>query len=334
MVCAATKTGPEGLSMSRRVVYLQGNWISEQEARLSIYDSALIAGEIAFEVTRTLRQQPFRLRQHLERLAGSLAVLRLDPGLSLETWEELTWETLRRNLPSEASDIDWQILHQVSRGPAADYWDAFSPEERQPTVWISCFPLVPRLARLARYYTTGVELFVPPQPAIPPELLPTHIKTRGRLHYLLAGLQAAELRPGGWPVLVDPTDHLTEGTSYNVFLVSQGVLRTAPEADVLIGVTRSLILELATELGIATSTDKLPRSATNDADEMFVTATSFGIFHARQWEDRVLGDGTPGPITRRLRDALYDRLGLDFAAQAQRYADLLPNWRPQTSTLG
>ena len=84
--------------MSDRVVYLNGKFVAEADARVSIYDSAMVMGDAAFEVTRTFRHQPFRLRNHLERLTHSLAVLCIDLGMSLDELERLTIETLARNL--------------------------------------------------------------------------------------------------------------------------------------------------------------------------------------------------------------------------------------------
>src|SRR5690349_17589953 len=120
--------------MHRRVVYFNGQFVPEAEARVSVYDSALMYGDMAFETTRTYRRRPFRLREHLERLSGSLRLLEIDCRLSLAELEALTLETLERNLASEPADLDWQIVHNVSRGPLDFYGSAF---ELKPTVTIA-----------------------------------------------------------------------------------------------------------------------------------------------------------------------------------------------------
>src|ERR1700682_3501004 len=101
--------------MAQRVVYFNGQYMPEKEARVSIFDSALMFGDMAFEMTRTYQRKPFRLREHLERLYGSLRLLEIDCGLTLAEMERATLETLERNLPTEAADMDWQIMHDVSR---------------------------------------------------------------------------------------------------------------------------------------------------------------------------------------------------------------------------
>lgn len=306
--------------MTSRVVYWNGRFVPESEARLSIYDSALVMGDMAFEVTRTCRQVPFRLGEHLDRLWHSLEVLEIDPGLSRAELAEITAETLARNLPSEAADVDWNIIHNVSRGPAGAFVEAFSSVERRPTVLVSCFPLAAKLAALAPAYETGLDLVVPAQRALPGWLQDNSIKTRSRVAFQLANQQAQRLRPGASAVLVDPDGFLTEGTSGNLFVARQGALATPPLDCVLPGVTRGVILELASRLGIATTETPFSPADARGADEVFLSSTSIGILHARSLDGATIGDGRLGPVTRRLREALFAELGLDLAAQARGYA--------------
>ena len=94
--------------MSKRVTYFNGEHVPEHEARVSIYDSALMFGDMAFEVTRTFAHQPFRLRQHLERLYASLRMLEINCGLSIDQMEQATLETLEKNIPTEE---DLSLIH-------------------------------------------------------------------------------------------------------------------------------------------------------------------------------------------------------------------------------
>lgn len=306
--------------MSNRVVYFNGSFVRESDARLSIYDSALVMGDMAYEVARTCRQRPFKLREHIDRLYRSLDALRIDPALTRDELAAVTEETLRRNLPAAEPDVDWNIIHNVSRGPAAGFAEAFLPEERRPTVLVSCFPMEHKLAALAAAYREGVDLIVPRQKSLPAELLDPAIKTRSRLHYQLANQQATAGNPAAAAMLLDPDGNLTEGTSGNVFLVSQGVLHTPQSRNILPGVTRALVLELAARLEIPAAESNLTPADARTAEEVFLTSTSIGILHARTFAGRTLGDGGLGPLTARLRQALFDEMGVDVAAQAALYA--------------
>jgi branched-chain amino acid aminotransferase len=310
-----------GVSPSR-VVYFNGRFVPEHEARVSIYDSALVMGDMAFEVTRTVHGRPFRLNDHLQRLFHTLAVLQIEPGLSPADLRAISEETLARNLASAPADVDWNIIHNVSRGPVPALGEAFTADELRPTVIVSCFPLVEKLGALAAAYTTGIDLVVPAQRSLPGELLDDSLKTRSRLHYQLANLQAARITPGAWAVLVDPAGHLTEGTSGNIFLVQDGEL-TTPRADNLLpGITRQMVIELAEALGIGCGESDLTPAQASAADEMFLTATSIGILHARSFQGATIGAGGIGSITARLRQALCEAVGIDFAAQAARCAQI------------
>jgi branched-chain amino acid aminotransferase len=307
-------------AMSSRIVYFNGRFVPEREARVSIYDSALTYGDMAYEVTRTIHGRPYRLDEHLRRLFHTLAAIGIDPGIDATELERITLDTLARNLPAEAADTDWQIIHNVSRGPAGGFHGAFAPEELRPTLLVSCYPLVERLARLAAAYDTGLDLVIPAQRALPGAVVDPTIKTRSRLHFQRANLQAEAAWPGALALLLDPDGHLAEGTSGNAFLVQRGRLLTPRLTHVLPGVTRGLVLELAADLGLPADEADLTLDDARSADEIFMTSTSIGILHARTLDGRPVGDGRIGPVTRQLRQALYHSVGLDFAEQAQAYA--------------
>jgi len=235
--------------MAGRVVYFNGRFVPEAEARVSIFDSALMYGDMAFEMTRTYGHRPFRLREHLDRLYGSLRLLEIDCGLSIEAMERVTLETLERNLATEPADMDWQIMHDVSRGPLELYRTAF-PGGIGPTVSINCWPLVTHMGRFAPNYRSGVHLMIPAQQAVPAHLVDPKAKTRSRLHYQLANLQAGRAGAGRWPVLLDPDGFLAEGPGWNIFLVRDGVLVTPEPRNILLGVSRNATMEYARGLGI------------------------------------------------------------------------------------
>jgi len=308
--------------MSQRVVYFNGRFVPESEARVSIYDSALVMGDMAFEVTRTVGQKPFRLDDHLKRLAHTLSALRIETGFTTERWQEITAETLTRNLPTEAENVDWNIIHNVSRGPSGAFAEAFAPDELRPTVIISCYPLIDKLAALALCYQEGIDLVVPAQRSLPGDLLDDKLKTRSRLHYQLANFQAAEIRAGAWAALVDPAGHLTEGTSGNLFLVRDGELLTPKAKNLLPGITRHLVIELAEKIKQPWREADLTTADAATADEVFVTSTSIGILHARSFDGATVRDGKIGPISSRMRAGLAEFMGVDFAAQAAEYARL------------
>ena len=311
--------------MSKRIVYFNGQYVPESEARVSIFDSALMSGDMGFEMTRTFNGTPFKLREHLERLYATLRLLEIDCGVTIDEMERLTMETLERNAPTESSDMEWWIMHNVSRGPLALYQTAF-PDGLRPTVTISTWPLITHMGSFAATYETGVPLAIPAQQALPAHLLDPKAKTRNRLHYQMAQLQAKRMGKGVWPILLAPDGFLTEGAGCNIFLVKGGVIYTPEPRNILVGISRDSTIDLARELGIPVIETNLGRYEAHQADELFCTATSFCLVHGVSFEGQTVADGIQGPIFRKLLEAWKELAGLDFVVQAHDFAKRLPKW--------
>ncbi|MCH2131218.1 MAG: aminotransferase class IV [Pirellulaceae bacterium] len=315
--------------MANRVVYLNGEFVAESEARVSIFDSALMFGDMAFEMTRTYRQELFRLDEHIDRLYDSLRLLEIDCGLTIEQMKQRSLETLERNLPTESDEFDWQIMHNVSRGPLGVYSPAF-PQGIAPTVSINCWPLVSHVGGMAEKILHGVQVAVVAQHAIPNHLLDPRAKTRSRMHYQMAIMQGARMG-NVFGVMLDPDGYLAEGPGWNIFLVRDGALLTPEPRNILIGVSRGAIIDIARSLDIEVHECNLGRLEALQADEIFCTSTPFGAVHASHFEGQQVGDGSAGPVYRRLIEAWQEMVGVDFAAEAQSYAAQLPGWLEKES---
>lgn len=316
--------------MSARLVYFNGEFVPESEARVSIFDSALMFGDMAFEVTRTYNHRPFGLRAHLERLYASLRLLEIDCGLTIEDMERITLETLHKNLPTEAGDVDWLIIHDVSRGPLHFYHTAFEGKTGA-TVAIACWPLITHMGGFAQAFRDGIHLMIPAQQALPAHLVDPKAKTRSRLHYRMAELQG--LRSGGkWAVMLDTDGFLAEGSGWNILLVKDRVLYSPESRNILLGVSRATTIELAGQLGIEVRQANLGRYEALTADEIFCTATTYSLVHASSFEGQTVGDGTPGPVFQALLEAWKEKAGLDFVAQADLYAQRMPQWLKQDAS--
>jgi branched-chain amino acid aminotransferase len=300
--------------------YYNGELVPLREARVSVYDSALMFGDMVFEMTRSFQRKPFRLEQHLDRLHASLRLLEIDCGLDREQMQQVTLETVEANLEHIEPDLDYYIMHDISRGPLGFYEPVF-PEGLRPTVIIAIWPMIEHLAKVADYYETGVHAIIPSQGAIPSRYLDPKAKTRSRLHYQMANLQAARYGPDAWAVMLDEHGRIAEGTSCNFFVVKDGALYTSEPRNILRGVSRGYVLALAEELGIPCHGAEIEPYDALQADEAFFTATSFSVLPVTRFEGRAIGDGCPGPVTRRLLAAWGERVGVDIPAQARYVAE-------------
>jgi branched-chain amino acid aminotransferase len=303
------------------LVYLNGRFLPESEATISIYDRGFLYGDLVTESTRTFGLRPFRLREHVERLGWSLRATEIAPGLSLDEIERITLELLERNRALFGQHDDAWIVHNVSRGVGA-FGRGPGEQERRATVLIHCFPIDFR--DLARRYREGVHAVVPSTRQLPPECLDPKIKHRSRMHFALAGREAARVEPGAQPVLLDLRGNLTEGPGANFFLVSRGVVRTPGSHGVLRGISRATVFELCRQLGIACREEDLQPYDAVTAEEAFFTSTPYCLLPVTRFNGQPLGDGGPGPITRRLLEAWSALVGTDIVAQAERSASATP----------
>ena len=312
--------------MGDRVVYWNGTFIPEIEARISIFDSALMFGDMVFEMTRTFNQVPFRLRDHLERLYASLDYAEIDCGLTIDEMEVATLDTIDRNLPA-LEGLDFQIMHDVTRGSGA-FYDTLVKEGTDPIVSINMLPLVRHLAGQARHYETGAHLVITPQQAVPSRYIDPKAKNRSRLHYQLANLYAARLEQGAMALLTDERGFIAEGTGSNVFIAKDGEVLTPRPHGILRGVSRQACIDYASRLGITVKETDIDSYDVRTADEVWATSTPFAMIPVTRFDFRTIGDGAPGPIFKRILSAWSEDVGVDIAGQATQYAAAARTWQP------
>jgi len=305
---------------AERMVYLNGKFVPERDAKISIYDSALMFGDMVFEMTRSFNGKQFMLREHLERLYRGLKQLRIPIHQTIDEMEALVYRTMEMNQPAFAPTDEHRMVINVSRGPLGLYSIVFDGK-LEPTVVIADFPVKWTVAPLAHLYDEGIHLVVPSQRAIPAQLLDPKIKNRSRIHYMIANLEVSLVDdPNAWALLLDPDGFVAEGTGSNFFIVSDGKLLTPEPRNVLRGTRRKYILELAGRLGMPTEERNLEFYDVIHADEAFFTSTAFCMLPCTKINGLDIGDGAVGAVYRRLLAAWSEEVGVDILAQTKAFA--------------
>ena len=287
-------------------VHLDGRLVREEEARVSVFDRGFLYGDGVFESMRAVGGVVFRQDRHLERLLRSADGIGL--GLS----------QIRSDLPAGIRELleanalhDARVRITITRGAGrpGEYVEALGP----PTVVISGaqFEAVDETLHRA-----GVRAVIPRRRQVPPETLDPAIKSTSRLASVLSRREARD-RGGFEAILLDAGGHLTEGTVSNFFLVVGGRLLTSPApAGGLPGITREAVIELAHAAGIEVSEERLPAALLFEAQEAFLTNTSWEILPVVRVDDRPIGEGIPGPVTRDLLVAYRDLVRRECGAAA------------------
>ena len=304
----------------KRVVYFNGRFVPEHEARISIYDSALMFGDMVFEMMRTYNMKHFMLREHLERLYASIRYVRIPINLTIDQMEQAFHETIEANKQAFSETDEVRSLINVSRGPLSLYRHIFD-NKLEPTVVIACFPLKWIVGPQAWIFDQGVHAVVPSQRAIPGYLMDPKVKNRSRLFYQIANIEAAMADPRAWALMLDPDGFIAEGTGANFFIVKKGVLYTPEPRNCLRGISRQYVLEtLAAQLNIPCRETNLEVYDALDGDEAFFTCTPSAIVPCTKVNNVQVGNGKPGETTMRLLRQWSKNVGVDIAAQAAAFA--------------
>jgi branched-chain amino acid aminotransferase len=301
---------------NERVAYYNGQILPESQVLLPFRDRGFVFGDAVFDTARTFNHKPFRLKEHVERLYRSLRYLRIDPGLSPAETISISEEVLSRNLHLLDREDDYWLTQRVSRG-LLDIGRA-TESSGGPTVIVECTPL-PLKAR-ANLFRDGIEVVVPATRRTPPESFSPRAKSHNYLNMIIADHEAHALNPSAWAVLLDHGGNLAEGLGSNIFLVREGRLLTPAERNVLPGVSRAAVIELAESLGIAVAQQDIDLYDAYTADEAFLTSTSLCLCPVRSVNGALLGGGkVPGPVTKRLIEAYVKLVDCDYVAQYLRH---------------
>jgi branched-chain amino acid aminotransferase len=297
---------------SERMAWFNGELLPESEVRISFRDRGWLFGDTAFDVARTFGGKPFKLREHVDRLYRTLAYLQIDTGMAAEQMCAISERVVEANAPLLTPEKDYWVGQRISRGLMPV--DGEPLERVGPTVVVDCTPLP--LAARAPEFRDGIEVVVPSIRRIPPESMSPRAKMCNYVNVILGDLEARSRNPRAWAILLDTAGNLAEGLGSNIFLVRDGVLLT-PRADfVLPGISREVVMQLASELGIECKETDLSLYDAYNADEAFLTSTSLCLCPVRSINGAVVRDSAiPGPVTERLTAAYRDLVEFDFVAQ-------------------
>ncbi|MFT5173083.1 MAG: branched-chain amino acid aminotransferase [Gammaproteobacteria bacterium] len=295
------------------VVWLNGRIVPENQALVPIRDRGFKYGDAAFDTTRTFGHRIFKLDEHLDRFYRSLKYLRIDPGVSRATIKQATEEVAAHNLKHVAADEDIWLTQRVTRGmDAADKlaW----PDYPQSTVIVESRPLP--LRERGRYYREGLKLATSSVRRPAPDTISPRAKTHNYLNLILAELEVHDRDPQAHAILLDTNGNLAEGKGSNLFLIKDGVIRTPKERYVLPGVSRQTTIDLALAANMRVEEADLDLYDALNADEIFITSTSYCICPVSSVNGSAIGNGTiPAPITKQLIDAYVEYVGCDWYGQ-------------------
>jgi branched-chain amino acid aminotransferase len=273
-------------------IYLDGEFCDKEDAKVSVFDHGLLYGDGVFEGIRFYHGRVFRLTEHIDRLYNSAKAICLTVKSAMIG---AVLETIRKN---ELRDGYVRLV--VTRGSGdLGLNPALCP---QPTVFIiaSKITLYPE-----EMYRSGLTVVTCSTRRIAHGALSPMVKSLNYLNNVLAKIEAQQAGAGEG-LMLNEQGFVAECTGDNIFTVKSGEIFTPPiSSGALAGITRQVAFEMAAEFGIRISQPDMTRYDIFTADECFLTGTAAEVIPVVKLDSRVIGDGVPGPITRRLIDRFH-----------------------------
>jgi branched-chain amino acid aminotransferase len=283
-------------------IWMDGKLVAFDDARVHVLTHALHYGVGVFEGIRAYRTADgrsavFRLKEHVQRLHDSAHIVLMEIPFPAERLEQACVEVLKANkldagylrplafFGAGAMGVGAGATNPVQVIVAAWPWGAYLSEEglkKGIRAKVSSFTRMHVNVQMVRAKVSG-------------QYVNSFLATR---EAAMAGYEEA--------ILLDTEGYVAEGSGENIFIVKNGVLQTPPlSAPVLAGITRDSVLRIAKDLGIPVKEDKFTRDSMYLADELFMTGTAAEVTPVREVDNRRIGKGEPGPITKRIQDAYF-----------------------------
>lgn len=303
-------------SSTEAIVYLNGRFVPASQAHIAIFDAGVVLGATVTEMTRTFRQAPWRLDRHVDRLLRSLRYTRMSISESRDDLMRLTHELAAHNARLLPPHGELGIVHFVTAGEFPVYAGSAGRTARTtPTVCIHTFPMPFEL--WAKKAETGQHLVTPAIRHVPPQCYDPKMKYRSRMHYYLADQEARVADPDAAALLLDLDGNVTETGGSNFLIVERGVIVSPTTTNILPGISRDMVIELAGRLGIPFVERDFQVYNVINADEAFTATTPYCLLPVTKINGLPIGDGRPGPVYRRLMEAWSAEVGLDIVAQTR-----------------
>ena len=248
-----------------------------------------------------------------------LKILHIPIDLKIDDLESICHDTIEINEKVFSKTDEHRLMINISRGPLGIYAPVFDGVI-EPTIIVADFPLKWTLSGMSSLYETGINAVIPSQRAIPSHLMDPKIKNRSRLFYQMANIEVSKYAgDNNWALLLDTDGYITEGTGDNFFIVKDEKIYTPEGRNILRGISRNYIFELAKEKGIDCIEKNIEPYDVYDADEAFMTGTPFCLLPTTSLNGVDIGEGKMGNISNQLLEAWSKNVGLDIKSQIIEY---------------
>jgi branched-chain amino acid aminotransferase len=274
-------------------VFLNGNYVPESQASVSVFDHGFLYGDGVFEGIRAYHGRLFKLDEHVDRLFDSAKAIDLTVPYSKAQFKELILETCRLNAVK-----DGYIRPVVSRGPGDLGLD---PRKcKAATVLIIARPTISLYPK--EKYEKGLTVVTVSARRTPAQCLSPNIKSLNYLNNILGRIEANHVNADEG-LMLDVQGFVSEATADNIFLVRRGIVSTPPAHNTLKGITRKAVKEVCAMEGFQVEEHPIALFDVYTAEEVFITGTAAEVVPVVWVDGKIIGDGKPGTVTKHLMAA-------------------------------
>ena len=281
-----------------KCVYLNGEFVANDEAKVSILDHGLMYGDGIFENVKLIKGRMIALDEHIDRLYRSAKAIKLDLGMPKEEIRRTYIETVRRSGVREGNS-----RVTVTRGEGLILLDPRIPVK--PTIIIFAWAEEPSEA-ITTYHPEkeGVKLMTASTRRTPSVCKDARIKSTTYMNNILARIEAIEAGCDA-AIMLDINNDVSEAEAANIFSVKDGVLITPPLKNILDGITRKTVMRLAKKEGYEVMERDMTIYDLYTADEVLLTANHLDVMPVREIDGRKIGEKSPGPVTAKLQELFF-----------------------------
>jgi len=278
------------------VVYVDGKFYPQSEAKISVFDHGLLYGDGVFEGIRAYNGRVFKLDRHIDRLFHSAKAIDLKMPHTKEEMANLILETCRKNDLHEG-----YIRPVITRGKGDLGLDPRKCKSGPSVVIIA----QPQISLYGRAYDRGLKVVTSSYRRVPPQSLSPSIKSLNYLNNIMARVEANQYGADE-ALMLDIHGYVSEATADNFFIVRNSTITTPWSSTNLPGVTRETVLELAPKVGVKTEERLFTLYDVWASDEAFITGTAAEIGPVVEVDGRSIGDGKPGTTTKKIMKAFRE----------------------------
>tara|TARA_B100000902_G_scaffold87080_1_gene91241 strand:+ start:113 stop:1087 length:975 start_codon:yes stop_codon:yes gene_type:complete len=303
-----------------RKVFFNGKFVNEFDAKISIYDSALMFGDMVFEMTRSFNHKQFLLEDHIDRLLTGLKILRIPIKYNKKQILKICEDTIKKNSKYFKKDDEHRLMIDVSRG-LLDIYKGIKNIHKDTNFIVADFPLRWTVRGMGKLFNTGINAVITSQRAIPSMYMDPKIKNRSRLFYLNANIEASLFKgKNNWALLLDDRGFIAEGSGDNFFIIKDKKVITPRGVHILRGISRDYVLEdLCEQLNLEKEEKDIEPYDVYSADEAFMTGTPFCMLPVTSLNNIKIGKGKRGKIFNILLSTWSKNVGIDIEKQIKKW---------------